>query len=189
MQFEIGVGVLFDEGLLVVGRGVGLHFGVVHKSKSAGSLCGQPCRVLHAFPLPMCVELIGAGGFGFVALKSGHVRLQSHLVLLEDGDVAGDLDLVVGDLVADGLAGLGDLVAVVDVLDGLLEAYGDEEAENDGGDVDEEIAPGAGGVVWWVDVEHRGGFLRGFGGGIGRSEGWLRRDGDGIGHVEAWRQV
>ena len=31
---------------------------------------------------------------------------------------------------------------------------GDEEAEDDGGDVDEEVAPGVGGVVGRVDVEH-----------------------------------
>jgi hypothetical protein len=45
-------------------------------------------------------------------------------------------------------------MAVVEVLDGLFEADGDEESEDDGGDVDEEVAPGAGGVVGWVDVEH-----------------------------------
>lgn len=38
------------------------------------------------------------------------------------------------------------LMTVVDKLDGLLEADGDEETDNDGGDVDTEVAPGAGGV-------------------------------------------
>ena len=46
------------------------------------------------------------------------------------------------------------LMAMVDELDGLLEADGDEETDDDGGDVDEEVAPGVCGVVWWVDVEH-----------------------------------
>src|SRR5277367_1224545 len=54
---------------------------------------------------------------------------------------------------------LGDLVAMVDVFYGLFEAYGDEEAEDDGGDVDEEVAPGRGGVVSGVDVERGGWFL------------------------------
>jgi hypothetical protein len=44
----------------------------------------------------------------------------------------------------------------LDVLHGLFEAYGDEEADDYGDDVDEEIAPGAGGVVRGVDVEHGG---------------------------------
>jgi hypothetical protein len=44
--------------------------------------------------------------------------------------------------------------AVVDGFDGLLEADGDEQTDADGGDVDEEVAPGVGGVVGWVDVEH-----------------------------------
>ena len=34
----------------------------------------------------------------------------------------------------------------VEVLDGLLEAYGDEETDGDGGDVDEEVFPGVGGA-------------------------------------------
>jgi hypothetical protein len=39
------------------------------------------------------------------------------------------------------------LVEMVNCLDGLLEADGDEEPDGDSGDVDEEIAPGGGGVV------------------------------------------
>jgi hypothetical protein len=46
------------------------------------------------------------------------------------------------------------LVAMVEVLDCLLEADGDEQANTDGGDVDEEVAPGVGGGVGRVDVEH-----------------------------------
>jgi hypothetical protein len=47
-----------------------------------------------------------------------------------------------------------DLVAVVEVLDGLLKADGDEDAEDDGGEVDEEVAAGSCGVVRWVDIDH-----------------------------------
>jgi hypothetical protein len=61
---------------------------------------------------------------------------------------------IVADLRAQGLAGLPHLAVMVNGLDGLLEADGDEEADDDGGDVDEEVAPGVGGVVGWVDVEH-----------------------------------
>jgi hypothetical protein len=56
------------------------------------------------------------------------------------------------------------LMAVVNGFDGLFEAYSDEEADDDGGDVDEEVAPGGGGVMRWVDVEHWCGFLLDFGG-------------------------
>jgi hypothetical protein len=44
---------------------------------------------------------------------------------------------------------------MVDELDGLLEADGDEQADDDGGDVDEEVFPGVGGFVGRVYVEHR----------------------------------
>ena len=46
------------------------------------------------------------------------------------------------------------LVVVVEGFDGLLEAHSDDEADDDGGDVEEEVAPGVGGVVGRVDVEH-----------------------------------
>ena len=44
---------------------------------------------------------------------------------------------------------------MMEPLHGLLEADGDEQAEDDGCDVDEEVAPGGGGVMRWVDVEHQ----------------------------------
>lgn len=74
------------------------------------------------------------------------------------------------------------LMAMVDELDGLLEGDSDEQAEDDGGDVDEEVAPSGGGVVGGMDVEHRCGFLRRRGGGVGHGDGRLRRDGVGFGH-------
>jgi hypothetical protein len=57
-------------------------------------------------------------------------------------------------------AGSGDLLAVVKELDGLLKAYGDAEANDDSGNVDEEVAPGVDGFVRGVDVKHWGGLLR-----------------------------
>jgi hypothetical protein len=83
------------------------------------------------------------------------------------------------------------LVTVMDEFDGLLEADGDEETEDDGGDVDEEVSPGAGGVV---DVGHGVGFLWSLGwrdggrrdcGVFGRRrlEGWRH------GTVRCWRLI
>jgi hypothetical protein len=74
------------------------------------------------------------------------------LVALEDIEVD-------AHLVLDILAGVAGLVAVVDVLDGLLQADCDDQAQNNGGDVDEEVAPGTGGVVGGMHVEHGGWFL------------------------------
>jgi hypothetical protein len=45
-------------------------------------------------------------------------------------------------------------MVMVDGLDALLETDGNEEADADGGDVDEEVAPGVGGMVGWVNVQH-----------------------------------
>ena len=69
-------------------------------------------------------------------------------------EVAGD-DVAVVDGLGAQVGFEGDaLVAVVEGFDGLLEADGDEQADDDGGDVEEEVAPGVGGVVGRVDVEH-----------------------------------
>ena len=51
------------------------------------------------------------------------------------------------------------LMAVVQQLDGLLETDGDEQTEDDGGDVDEEFTPTGGGMVGGMNVEHGDGFL------------------------------
>jgi hypothetical protein len=45
------------------------------------------------------------------------------------------------------------LVMMVDELNRLLETDGDDEADDDGGDVDEEVFPGVDGLVGRVDVE------------------------------------
>jgi hypothetical protein len=41
---------------------------------------------------------------------------------------------------------------MMEELDGLLEAYGDKEADGDGADVDDEVFPGMYGSVGWMDV-------------------------------------
>jgi hypothetical protein len=73
-----------------------------------------------------------------------------------------DLDSVEvgGGRVLDSFAGVGEerlaefgtLSMVVEGFDGLLETDGDNEADNDGSDVDEEVAPGVNGFVGCVDV-------------------------------------
>jgi len=79
--------------------------------------------------------------------------LQADQRLANDGQIALSLRAhVLGEGVT--------LMAMMDGFDGLLEADGDEQADDDGGDVDEEVAPGVGGVVGWVDVEDEG-FLMG----------------------------
>jgi hypothetical protein len=55
-----------------------------------------------------------------------------------------------------------ELMAVVQYLDGLLEADGYEESDYDGGDVDEEVSPGVSGVWGRVDVQHGSGSSFGY---------------------------
>ena len=64
-------------------------------------------------------------------------------------DKVGAIDF---ELAGEGFARFAELIALVDALDELLEADGDDEADDDGGDVDEEVFPGVGGGVGWVDV-------------------------------------
>ena len=44
-------------------------------------------------------------------------------------------------------------------FNGLLEAYSYDEADDDGGNMDEEVAPGVRGAFGGMDFEHRVGFL------------------------------
>ena len=46
------------------------------------------------------------------------------------------------------------LVTPMEVLDRLLKADGDEDAEDDSREVDEEVAACGGGMVGWVDIDH-----------------------------------
>ena len=112
---------------------------------------------------------------------------------VEFGHTVGESFEVFFALASEGFAGFFHLDTVVEVLDGLFEADGDEQAENDSCDVDEEIAPSGGGVVGGVNVEHRGGLLgggrclrHGFGG-LWRGDYWIGRDGSGVGHCAGWR--
>jgi hypothetical protein len=48
-------------------------------------------------------------------------------------------------------AGVLDLVAIMNGFGTLFGADGDEQADDDGGDVDEEVSPRSVGVVRWMD--------------------------------------
>ena len=99
--------------------------------------------------------LMGRGG---ACLEGGLIEPGLEVLHLEVA--VDDLEVLFG-LVVEVFLELVALVAVVDGFDGLFEGDGDEEADDDGGDVDEEVAPGAGGVVGRVDVEHGVGVLFG----------------------------
>ncbi len=46
------------------------------------------------------------------------------------------------------------LMTMMEELNSLLESDGDEQANDNGGDVDEEVAPGVNRMMGWMDVEH-----------------------------------
>jgi hypothetical protein len=92
-------------------------------------------------------------------LKDEEIILQFRCLKAESRCGVGHARVIVFAFFAQDFAGLGDLVEVVEVLDELLEADGDEQAYDNGCDVDEEVAPCAGSVVGGVYVEHASGFL------------------------------
>src|ERR1039457_5800220 len=53
------------------------------------------------------------------------------------------------------LPGIRDQIAVMEEFDGFLEPYCDEQTNDDGRDVDEEVFPGMNCLARWVCVEHR----------------------------------
>jgi hypothetical protein len=66
----------------------------------------------------------------------------------------GEALVVVFALLAKRFSRLGDLAAVVEVLNGLLDAYSDAETDDDCGDVNEEVSPAVDSGVRRMDVEH-----------------------------------
>ena len=86
-----------------------------------------------------CLQLLDAGVQIFDSLPVDESELI-HIVKVKAG------------VSEDALSHVVELMLMMEVFDGLLEADGDEQAEDDGGDVDEEVAPGGGGVVRRVDV-------------------------------------
>ena len=150
-------------------------------------------RLMDLSPLVLKIEVAGvaqdewAGRYGGVTsygAQDSQITFEVHLVALGGKDVELVGSLVLCALDKELFASLVREVTVMEVLDGLFEADGDEEAQDDSGDVDEEVSPCAGGVVGRVDVEHGGGFLN-RGGGVGRGDRLLLRDGGSFGH--GWR--
>ena len=68
-------------------------------------------------------------------------------VVVEDGKVVLGLGVYVFDQNIS-------FVYAMEIFHCLLQADGDEQAEDDGRDVNEEVSPGGGGVVSGMDVEH-----------------------------------
>ncbi|MGD0649410.1 MAG: hypothetical protein ABR971_15605, partial [Acidobacteriaceae bacterium] len=96
------------------------------------------------------------------AMLLGGVQELGELLGVEIAPALGDSDVLEGDVyVAEAFRvevgfELVALVAMMQRLNGLLEADGDEQANADGGDVKKEVAPGMSGGVGRVDVEHEG---------------------------------
>ena len=82
------------------------------------------------------------------------IVLKLSFLFTEEDGVCFGCGEVMFVLLAESFTGFYEIVVVVKGFDCLLKTDGDEEADDDGGDMDEEVAPGVGGVVRWMDVEH-----------------------------------
>ena len=100
-----------------------------------------------------CVGRNGREGFA-VAVEVGHVGADAAADLLDRIEVIGDDAAVQQTLAVKGLFKAVALMEAVEVLDGLLETKCEQEANGDGGNVNEEVAPGVGGVRRGMDVDH-----------------------------------
>lgn len=148
-----------DDCLLIVDLGVTLDGAGVHEGECTGVAGSAPGGAGWSIPangegdLDLGVGIIAEGP------ESDEVGLHLHFIGRDAAPIVGDPFAAVFHLAADVFAGLGDDVAVVERLDAGLEAESDEEADGNGGDVEEEVAPAMDGLVGWVDVEQGGGLL------------------------------
>ena len=104
---------------------------------------------------------LGGAGVSLQVFEDDEVVFYEGGLFAEAADVFCEAGEVVLVLACEAFSGSVDLVATVEVLDGLFQANGDEEAYDDGGDMEEEVSPGGGGVVGWVDVKHVGRLAQG----------------------------
>ena len=87
-------------------------------------------------------------------LKRSEVAGAGFMLSPQEDGIALAIDDVLAALEIKGFPSQLELLALLEVLDRLLDADGDEQANYDGCDVNEKVAPGVGGVVRRVDVEH-----------------------------------
>jgi hypothetical protein len=132
-----------------------LDLGVGHEVEDAGLLVGPPCGGAQGVEGGVEVEFGGEGLVGgAVREKEGHVLVELGLELVNTLDIRRGDTAVYFELGLHLFAGFAEFAMMVDELDGLFEADGDEQTDTDGGDVDEKVAPGVDGFVGGVDVEH-----------------------------------
>ena len=126
-----------------------------HQAQSTTLMDRLPHRIRGTVEVIGIVELLRERVVrSLVFAQQGHVVVQLRLDGLHCLQILSQYPPVFVKLGRQFFASLLQLVTVVEVLDGLFEADGDEEADDDGGDVDEEVSPGAGGVMCGMDVEH-----------------------------------
>jgi hypothetical protein len=89
-------------------------------------------------------------------VQDQHVVFERGGLPVEVVDIPGKEAVVFFEFGAKGITGFGYLMAMVEEFDGLLDADGDAKADDDGGDVDEEVSPRVGRMLGRVNVEHRG---------------------------------
>ena len=138
---------------------IGVGFGEGHEMSDAVLFGGVPDGVVVEEGRLAPGEVAGEGGLGSAGMLANVLEDEEVIFEAGGGDepvafVGKEVGAVGFELAGEGLAGVAELVALVNVLDELLEADGDDEANDDGGDVDEEVAPGVDGFVRRVDVEH-----------------------------------
>lgn len=151
------------------GAGVETHVGFLEfggqQFGESGALGGLPCGARGS-----CERHCNAGGRNTCDVHPGGGNLAcderivdgSHVdnlppqgvyVLFKDGQIVLGFDLHLLDQ-------FGTLMTMMDGLNGLLQADGDQQPQNNGGDVDEEVFLGGGGVVGRVYIKHGGVLLR-----------------------------
>jgi hypothetical protein len=142
----------------VVEIGLAADFLLGHEDGEVAGLGGLPGDVVEAKVIRTPRDFAGEtvrrrmGVFTKVE-EDGEIgyKLPGPIADVDHGFVVAAMVLLALD--AQSFAGLRDLVTVMEELNGLLDGDGDEQANYDGGDVEEEVAPGVGGVVGRVDLE------------------------------------
>ena len=128
-----------------------------HQADDAVLQGGIPDGVVPAEGVLRPGEIAGKRGLRRAGVQADVV--EDEKIALEFREGGEPVALVVGAVGAVGLelvrqlfSGVAQLVVLVNTLDHLLQTDRDEQTDDDGSDVDEEVSPGMGGFVGRVDV-------------------------------------
>lgn len=147
--------------LQAVDGGVFFCFSVRHVGECAGGLRGLPTDAVEADDVKVYRHvLVFECGVFHQLLENDDILIELSLPFVNVGLDVLQVGGVGLNLAMETYFGFVDKMAVVLPLDAAFEAERDQQADSDGREMKEEVAPAVDGLVWGMHVDHRNNLYR-----------------------------